>query len=337
MNLRPPRRNPAERPLSGWVLLVALVLVPLYVVSGVLIVRSGLLTNPVGAGINDAQFRALLTFLAAIFAATVTTVGLLLTRSHNARVHARQQLETATKGLELIVSGDSYAPKARVAGALAVLVHLNQPVIAMRSLRTAWADGAVDPETAVWLIGEVVNADDIGSQLEAARLLEERARLLTDGAGVDARFYWPPSIYENWPRFLPVEGRIAVLGALLRVLLSQPLPWWAAKRYGWAVALLDEALQSDSDEGIRNESAEILRVLLSTITGPTDRISWRAAWKSLPKIRQRVDQHRTSNVRVQKLVNLEKQLMIWSNVSAAKNAGRTIRQIILRKNPVWPR
>jgi hypothetical protein len=127
---------------APWLALVVLLLVPLYAVSTALVIRSGLF-DPQDRSISDEEIKALWAFIAAGLATGGTVVGLLLTRSYNERTLQQTTLDTVVKGLELLVNDDgSYARKAKIAGALAALVHLGHPVIAMRVLTAVWQEDA---------------------------------------------------------------------------------------------------------------------------------------------------------------------------------------------------
>jgi hypothetical protein len=65
--------------------------------------------------------------------------------------------------LALLSDGTAYPTKAAVAGAIAALIHLEHPVIAMRCLEAAWDDNAVDRGTAAWLISEVYEKGTLDS------------------------------------------------------------------------------------------------------------------------------------------------------------------------------
>ncbi|WP_448620896.1 hypothetical protein [Geodermatophilus sp. URMC 65] len=154
------------------------------------------------------ETKALWALLASGFTATVTLTGFLITRAHNLRLLAAQEaaesqqaivqeeterrlvLDTAVKGVSLLGAGDGkYAPRAAVAGALATLVHLGHPVIAMRCLAAAWADKAIDTASATGLIDEGLASDDGGSQLEANLLMTNAGQLVTDDRPGD--LHWP--------------------------------------------------------------------------------------------------------------------------------------------------
>jgi|SRR5215211_1137088 len=180
---------------APWLALVVLLLVPLYAVSTALVIRSGLF-DPQDRSISDEEIKALWAFIAAGLATGGTVVGLLLTRSYNERTLQQTTLDTVVKGLELLVNDDgSYARKAKIAGALAALVHLGHPVIAMRVLTAVWQEDAVDPGTACWLIGEVFKTGSMHSHNEAAKLLLRHAGELTYDAKGERE--WPSISMEN--------------------------------------------------------------------------------------------------------------------------------------------
>jgi hypothetical protein len=135
---------------------IALLVLPLYALVITVVVRSGL-WDLSGEPFNDEQFKALFLFLGAALGTTATVTGLLLTRASAERSLAQQQLDTAVQALSLIKNETDYAAKAVVSGALATVEHLGHPVIAMRTLQTALRDDAVDINTAVWLIDQVLS------------------------------------------------------------------------------------------------------------------------------------------------------------------------------------
>jgi hypothetical protein len=234
---------------------------------------------------------------------------LLLTKSHNERTLAFQQdienrklmaeaetdkrlaLDTAVKGLELLVADGGYAPKARIAGALGSLVHLGHPVIAMRALSAAWDDGAVDNATACWLIGEVLKGDSGEASREASILLRRHANKLPrkeeDGASE-----WPLPIQANWPSNVPADVRWRILQALAEMLLSRERAWWG-DRLGWVVILIHEAFRHDPSQATKDFSAGLLRILLS-IEPRQGLIGWRDGSKSLAEMHLGVSNYQPS-------------------------------------------
>jgi hypothetical protein len=162
---------------KAWWAVLILIALPLYAIAVALVVRSQVFAFG-RSSLSTGDVQALWAFIASGVTASLTLVGLLLTRSHNRRTLALQieaerrlVLETVVKGLDLVAPTETYAPSAKIAGALAALVHLDHPVIAMRTLGAAWGDGVVDSASAVWLINEVFERGSKHSQLEAATLL----------------------------------------------------------------------------------------------------------------------------------------------------------------------
>jgi hypothetical protein len=269
--------------LAGFMLslsLVVFVVLPLYAMAITLAIRSSIFDWS-DKSISADEYKALWTFLAAGLTATVTAMGLLLTRSHNQRTLALQKdiedrriktqedtdkrlaLDTAVKTLELVGSPEgSYAPSARIAGALATLVHLGHPIIAMRTLDSAWDANVVDSATGCWLVGEVFvdeNASN-ASMTEAARILCSHANeLCREEPG---QYEWPSVIYEDWPSRVPLEARYFNLLSLITVLLSRDKAWWG-RTYNWIVVLLYVIVMRDEDQAMRSSAAKILRPLLA--------------------------------------------------------------------------
>jgi hypothetical protein len=207
--------------------------------------------------------KALWAFAGAAAAAAVTLTGLFFTRTQAARSEQRLALDTAVKGLQLLAQdGPTYSPRGVVAGALATLVHLEHPVIAMRSLAACWADDAVDTPTATWLISEVLDAPHAQAHLEAAALLDAHAHQF---AGIaPGSFSWPAAIEFRWmPEIAPLPARLLVLRAVLTTLVSRPRSWWReGGREGWAVALLHHAVLTDPDDTIKAHAAFCVQSLL---------------------------------------------------------------------------
>lgn len=267
-----------------WLSVVLFVILPLYAVAVTLAIRSNVF-NWTDKSLSPDEYKALWTFLASGLTAVVTSIGLLLTRSHNQRTLALQKdiedqrlrtqveadkrlaLDTAVKSLELVGSPDgTYLAPARIAGALATLVHLEHPVIAMRTLDSAWNEGVVDAATGCWLIGEVFKSptSSKASMVEASRILNSHSTQLC--GEVPGDFSWPAAIYEDWPKRIPFEARVQNLSSILITLTSQDKAWWGTT-YNWAVVLLHVILTSDKDHGIRTTAAYALQPLLETYRG----------------------------------------------------------------------
>lgn len=197
--------------------------------------------------------------------AAVSVAGYGITNSQEKKNQGRLALDTTVNGLQLIINqeGTDYAPKAVVAGALATLISLHQPAIALRALSAAWRDKAIDTASAVWLISEVMLTNDDKIQLEAARLLHEQAGILCDDS--PGEFSWPPALFERWSLSMPIDARVFIIAALLKVLVSKPLSWWdesIGNGTVWAISTLDEVMLKDSSPYVKSVAGDALDVLL---------------------------------------------------------------------------
>jgi hypothetical protein len=286
-----------------------------YLIGLALVVRTGFLLVQASQS-TAALVKPTLTFAASAFGTLVAAVGLWLTEAHQRRADRNEALKTVATGLGLLSEGAEYSPSATVAGALATLIHLDQPVIAIRSLRAAWHDGAVDTETVTWLIGEVLESGDLGSQFEAARLLYTRAADLVaplpDGS---LEVHWPYRLYEYWPGRLPREARIDLLRTMIAMLVSRPYQAWQKTRYSWMIALIDEAIQADPSAELRAQAGRLQDLLLRGV--PDSRmIGWRGRWKSVRDMRvaaQRAREHR--DYQLSPFRQLEGRLRGWNSPS----------------------
>jgi hypothetical protein len=281
-----------------------MVVIPLYAVAVVAGIRAGLLDAD--KPFSDAQAKALWSLLAAGLTSAVTLTGFLLTRAHNLRLLAVQEaadsrqaatqneterrlvLDSAVKGVGLISAGDgTYAPQAVVAGALATLVHLEHPVIAMRCLSAAWTDRAIDAASAVWLIGEALASDFPESQLEAAALLLDKADLLVreDAAGADP--YWPGRWREGWRSDVPIDARVYICEAVVRTLITHPPDWWRGEGL-WALSVFVAALDAEVDKDMRGGIAEIVLVFIED--KEVGSVSVPSGWRSYSELREQAEE-----------------------------------------------
>lgn len=297
-----------------WLLAVALG--PLYLLSLALMART-LIILVATAGISSAQLvQAALTFLAAVLGTSITAAGLWLARAQNQRTESRLMLETVATGLNLIGQGDGYAPSAKVAGALATLIHLNYPAIAIRALRAAWLDDAVDAETAVWLIGEVMQSGTHDSQLEAARLLYGQADKLTElRSDGSLEWHWPNSLFEYWPVGLHQDVRGDLLRALIAMLLSRPRPAWERQTsYLWIAALLDEVIrlegQPPGEKAIAGQAAHLQAKLLPLLPAVPS-VNWRTGQRMRKAMAERAENAKSNGIGLTGFEALEKRLEDW--------------------------
>jgi hypothetical protein len=311
---------------KAWWAVLIFVALPLYAIAAALVIRSQVFALD-HTSLSTGNVQALWAFVASCVTASLTLVGLLLTRSHNQRTLALQVeseknraaaageaerrlvLETVVKGLDLVAPTGAYAPNAKVAGALAALVHLDHPVIAMRTLGAAWGDGAVDNASAVWLINEVFERGNKQSKLEAATLLDINASKLS--ANVPGIFYWPMSIEFEWPWSMQLNARLHVFRAVLGTLTSKPLNWWSSGgRAGWALSLLDEAVRNDPDGDVKGEAAVAANTILPVVK--LVRLQCGGRWKPIEAVRTQVANIDRPRV-IQMLRPLQEELADWAN------------------------
>jgi len=243
-------------------LIILFVIIPLYILSLVIAVRSGLFNFSKGY-LKAGESNAIWGFIASGITATVAAIGLLVTSNQNRRSENRLILDTAVRGIALTQTSDgAYGTNAVVAGALATLVHLDHPVIAMRVLAAAWDDDAVDIGSAVWLINEVLVKGTAASQEEAANLFYVHApELCGDTTG---EFTTPNSLFQSWLPDLPFPARQALVLGLVKLLISKDKSWWTGG-HRWETPIFREIIETDSDWTIRKFAYDVLDILLSDV------------------------------------------------------------------------
>ena len=276
------------RPSAAWLALFLLVIIPILLFSVFIGIRSGLFHSSAKPLTSD-ELKAFWTFAGVGITAAVSVTGYMITNNQEKKNQHRLALDTTVSGLRLVTNqeGTGYAPMAAVAGALATLINLDQPTIAMRALFAAWRDGAIDSASAVWLVSEIMRVNDGKIQLEAARLLSEQADSLCGHN--PGEFSWPPTLFEQWIPSMPLDARIYVICALLKTLISKPLSWWdESESIGWAIATLDEAILKDSSPYVGSLAANSLDVLLKAIDEEEEVLSFIGGEKKYKDIRRRL-------------------------------------------------
>jgi hypothetical protein len=228
------------------------VLVSLIAVAAILLVRMRLITS--GAP-TDTELKALWAFMGVAFGAVVTLIGTLLTEQHNRRTHAlareaaqreelareRQQklaeesenrltLDTVAKLLEHITEEGQYAPKARIAGAIATMMQLRAGVVATRILGELWSADQVDSSTAVWLVDRVIG--DVKASPEEVHaaigvLAANAEKLVPAKEAKEQDFYeWPAIVEDSWPSELPAASQHLLMYAAIRTLVAREINFW---------------------------------------------------------------------------------------------------------------
>jgi hypothetical protein len=304
-----------------------LLLAPLYALLWALLLRSGLLDLS-GRPLTGEQYKTLFAFLGVALGVLATVVAALvniaagdrallqkeeserrtlaqkeeserralLQRDESERrilletqaANDRQRLDTAIAVLNLIKQENGYAGKAVSGAAIATLVVLGYPVIAMRTLHAAMTEGVVDIASAVWVIDQVLNptarpplpelvTDDASTrrhEIEASR--EDAAQLLFDHVadltrGIEpGACHWPTCALGAWPAGLTVQCGWLLMCALVRMLLSRPASWWSTEgsTWSWVVyTLRGVALDEAEDSRLRQETAAYAIALLDVGPG----------------------------------------------------------------------
>jgi hypothetical protein len=261
----------------NWPYLALLVLIvgPLLWMAVSLAVHSGLfaLSGPP----QPNQVGVFLTFIGGGLATSVTLLGALLTREHNASERQRLRLETVIKSLETLPTDAT----PRVAGVLCTLLLLGQQRLAIRVLQPAWRDGSVDPGTATWLVGQVLLADprrdgkpdgdrvDAAAVEEAAVLMLEHADQLTDRA--TGMYYFPGHFLTRWrtEHQLSTGVKEYLLLTIARMLAGQNRDWWCPgdDLPVWPTTVLLECAEHEPDEVVRGSAAVLVAALRECFPG----------------------------------------------------------------------
>jgi hypothetical protein len=271
-----------------WILLTVLIAFLIYV--AVLLFVGANLGSP--DKITGEQEKYLWPFLGVAFGVVATLVGALVTNEHNRRTHLlaersklqeqqlaretaeRLKIDTVTKVLELVTVGGGYAPKARVAGAVATLMELHSDAVSVRILGELWAADAIDSSTAVWLIdcalGNELVKDDETSQAAMTLALQVKRLVPSPEDEHQEWFHWPSTLVEAWPCRLSFSTRNALIWAVTKVLLVRELDWWKAGALRSPVRTLVNALQ---DPELGPAAALILKALLDRGALDTTRLS----------------------------------------------------------------
>lgn len=205
----------------------------------------------------------------------------------------RLVIDTVAQVLELITVEGVYAPKARVAGAIATLMQLRSGTVAIRILGELWTADAIDPDTACWLIDRVVQDSLAGhSTSDDARdaivlLVMNAVKILPapDAPNQYAHF-WPESLRSSWPSRLSYSAKNAIVVAAVNVLLVREIAYWKGgggnhfplhiligalddpAMSGPAATVLAKLLEVDAFALIGLELPEVTRQRIGSAAGP---------------------------------------------------------------------
>lgn len=220
---------------------------------------------------TDAAAKILVAAIAlvgTIIGTTVTLLGLMVKHSLDDRnwvlqteAEDRLKLDTAIKAVELFKSASGSASPAESAGALFALTRLGQSHFALRLLEELWPEGRIETPSAMWVINSALQSSDTGVVEMAATLLRTNSgRLLDDQGGK----WWPSDYYEEVPSEMPFDGRIEMLTALIRSLLSADFDYWLDEELNGDIILLSNFFREDPSPIIRQSAAAYLAILLET-------------------------------------------------------------------------
>jgi hypothetical protein len=289
-----------------WLMLLVIGLA-LVVLAVLLVVKWHLLSS---TGLTGDQATDVWALLGVALGAVVTLIGTLLIEQHNRRTTAlaheaavREQLareskvvldraaedrltiDVVARVLELITVEGDYAPKARVAGAMALLSERPSNGVAMRILRELWAADAVDTDTAVWLVDRAL-VEGVARPEEAvgaAALLARHApQLLPTARDRDqAWFSWPTSLTHTWPKELPKAAKADLVLAAAKVFLArEPGYWKPAGKYP-----LETLVRSLDDNEVASKAAIVLVTLLDR--GALAKVDFQLGADTMARIRER--------------------------------------------------
>lgn len=218
-----------------WKVLTVIVLL-LFALAVVLLIKSDVLSTKY---LTDSQAKNLWAFLGVSFGAVVTLIGALLTEQHKRRTDVlaretedRLKIDTVAKVLELVTVEGQYAPRARVAGAIATLMRLGGGDVGVRILGELWTDNAVDSPTAIWLIDHILQDRTSGKAEteQAAYVLRDQAsRLLptVDDPHQDWNL-WPDTLNHSWPTTAASQTtRNNLMEFVTKTILARDIAYWA--------------------------------------------------------------------------------------------------------------
>ena len=344
----PPVRNQRPSPMAllpdalitaFWVLLGVL-MAALLLLATLVLVRSGIFS---ARKLTDEQTKSLWAFLGVAMGAAVTLLGSLLTEQNNRRTSAltreageREQLarekqqalaqeaeerlitDTVARILELITVDGGYAPRARVAGAIATLMQLRGGTIAVRILGELWKDNAVDSDTAVWLIDRILlqyrsGASETEVQDALSLLVINSSKLVPGPNDPDQTWYvWPSVVTGKWAAHLPLRAKDALIVASVRVLLAREVSYWTNVGDAFPVDMLAAAIE---DEAVTTV-APVLRALIDS--GVVDQVATYIG----DDLRARVNKLAADGGLAPWFQKLVDELGPWSTGGTGNDAGR---------------
>ena len=245
-----------------WVL-ASLIILLSYGIASFIALRAGLF-DFTPRPLTPTEYTALWSYAGATGTAAVTLAVATITNSQFYRSERRLGLEASVRSLELLAGsedGGGYAPKAVVAGSLASLVQLGQPVLAIRALQPAWNEDAVGLDSAIWIIGQVLLSHDSVAQRSAVALLVDITKTRLQG-GYALASSWPAPIWENWMKLKNADDETRLLTALARWIEAHPRDYWEGARIGYFVATLYTAAAPQNRSHTQGDAGRLLDLLI---------------------------------------------------------------------------
>ena len=244
-------------------------------------------------GIFDAHTRAsnaqiiaaALGLVGVLVTASLTFVGVLLKYSIDTRTaqqaldaqrrtekqaeqeQLRQQLETSIRAVELLTEDGKPAGPTRQAGALFVLVNQDQLEFADALLGQIWADGAITPGAASWVVNQLLLKGDTALQRQAADLLNSHAETL---ASVPTGYEFPECMDLAWNIDVAPAAREALVEALMKILLAKKFPAWNPDDLNGVAVQFQIIGRTEDQSHIRNSAYLCLEALVEQILAPGD-------------------------------------------------------------------
>ncbi|MEU8143224.1 hypothetical protein [Nonomuraea sp. NPDC048901] len=229
-----------------------------------------LLLGPFNLGMGDtARLTAILTFIGVLVTASVSLVGLVVSRQTERRLeregrdqHDRLKLDAAMRAGQLFSPTDSTSsvPAATAAGLLA-LTKLDHSELAVALLVDLWSDGKdkISKETAVLVIDAALRSESRNAQLVAAEILCRNAERLNPCQSLD----WPSAVEGCWvPDFSP-RTKLLIVQALVNMTRGSPRNESSLR----AVAVrLFGIWRYDPDERVKGCVGKLIHALMPSLT-----------------------------------------------------------------------
>jgi hypothetical protein len=190
----------------------------------VFIVAIGLLLLLLGplhlaAGGTD-RLAAVLAFVGVLVTATVSVVGLTLTRQSSANQNRRLRLDAAMRAGESFSSPISMpVDPASIASSLLALTKLDNPDLAVALLVNFWSprDQKITTETAVLVVDAALRCRKLNAQLIAAELLCRNSPHLDPCQSL----HWPSYIDGCWDHTFGPKTKLLLVDALTLMTLAK--------------------------------------------------------------------------------------------------------------------